>query len=497
MRRQALLLVCLAVLSVASGCGAGAPAGRTGHGVLVLAIDGLRADHLRCLGYDRETTPHLDRIAREGAVFARTVSAAPRRLPAHFALLTGQWPETAQRIADIQEADERRWSVPAGASRVAVEFLASGYRTAFFADHADLSPVYGIRAGFERFSAFDPALTWSPPEETGLHRIGPSFRAWLQERRRDDNWFAYVHLHDLERAWRFPNARRDAGFRPREGLDFAPPIGHTEPIFHAVPRSHWHGGARTIGEYRARYDGALRDLDDRVAHLRGDLERAGRWEDTTVCIVGTHGVQFGESGLIIDNGMLSVADVHVPWILKPAEGRGFELGQVIEHVASTIDVGPTLLELSDLPLSRRMHGRSQVGVLRGDEEPVREWAFTSCGLVRGFGVYGDRWAWELMTPWMAADRSLVQSWYGDTAEHHDLFERFYDWTAVPFPPLDREHSLPADVTAELRAAGSGWQKRVELLRRIQQFDVWESAEGLTPDEREELSSHGYLSDAAP
>jgi arylsulfatase A-like enzyme len=40
--------------------------------ILLFAIDSILADHMSCYGYPRLTTPHLDRFAREGALFEKT-----------------------------------------------------------------------------------------------------------------------------------------------------------------------------------------------------------------------------------------------------------------------------------------------------------------------------------------------------------------------------------------------------------------------------------------
>ena len=56
--------------------------------VLVILLDTLRADRLGCYGYDRPTSPVLDRLASEGVVFSDAWSAAPWTLPSHASLLS-------------------------------------------------------------------------------------------------------------------------------------------------------------------------------------------------------------------------------------------------------------------------------------------------------------------------------------------------------------------------------------------------------------------------
>ncbi|MEO2146369.1 MAG: sulfatase-like hydrolase/transferase, partial [bacterium] len=56
--------------------------------VLLISIDMLRADHLSCYGYERNTTPTIDGLAAEGVRFARHISSAPWTLPAHAAMFS-------------------------------------------------------------------------------------------------------------------------------------------------------------------------------------------------------------------------------------------------------------------------------------------------------------------------------------------------------------------------------------------------------------------------
>ena len=57
--------------------------------IVLLGIDSLSADHMSCYGYDRLTTPHIDRFAQSGTLFERTYSAHIPTTPAYGSMLTG------------------------------------------------------------------------------------------------------------------------------------------------------------------------------------------------------------------------------------------------------------------------------------------------------------------------------------------------------------------------------------------------------------------------
>jgi hypothetical protein len=58
------------------------------HAVLLIVIDTLRQDHLGCYGYHRNTSPFIDRLAKEGRVYTRAFSPVPVTLPAHACIFT-------------------------------------------------------------------------------------------------------------------------------------------------------------------------------------------------------------------------------------------------------------------------------------------------------------------------------------------------------------------------------------------------------------------------
>lgn len=62
-----------------------------GCNVILISADTLRADHLGCHGYWRETSPAIDRLARESLLFANAYSASAWTLPGHMTMLTGRY----------------------------------------------------------------------------------------------------------------------------------------------------------------------------------------------------------------------------------------------------------------------------------------------------------------------------------------------------------------------------------------------------------------------
>jgi hypothetical protein len=396
-----------------TACGGGNGSGEGGRGVLVIAIDGMRYDHTSLADWVNDTTPRLRELAEEGVVYENAWSAAPWSLPSHASILTGCDPLVSQRILppEFPPATHLRWHVPDAAPSLAVEFLRAGWTTAAFSDHLWIGRSFGFARGFGTF--VDRGTTAAgEASAVGIEGISNEFLAWLGERDRGENWFAYLHVGDVLRTWQNEHAAWDRRFPVRPGLDRLPPVAEAGNVFFAVPRTSWSGELRTLGEYEAVYDGALARIDDQLSRLFAKLEVRGLWERTTVVVVGTHGMDLGEAGLVLDSGTYADTDIHVPLVIRPAATRlGAPRGARRAEVVGTADLAPTLLEYVGLTAPEAMHGTSFLGsLLRG--EPTRGHALSCCGLQGGFAVVDAERCYEHVFPTEMGDARLRQSWFG-------------------------------------------------------------------------------------
>ena len=478
-----------------------------GRGVLLIAIDELRADHLSGAGYDRETTPQLDQLAEDGVSFEQTFSAAPLMIPAHTSLLTGCYPMVSRRRLPerIQIPESNRWLIPASVPHLAVEFLNAGYATAAFLDTEALLPFAGFDSGFQVFERDDSQNRRAAKERGGV-ALSSRLRDWLGDLPADRNWFAYLHLRDLDRIWNHSDPEWDDYFASRPNPSFIPPVGVTDKVFFKMPNSRWAGRLRTLEDYERGYDGALRRIDQNLGRLFRSLELEGRWTNTTISVVGSYGLQFGESGLIARSGMLSVPDLQVPWILRlsPSRAGGAEppkqraaSGTIFKHLASLVDVAPTLLDWEAISIPAGTHGRSHLPVLLGEQSKIRDYAFASGGLVNGAVAFGETWVFEELQ-FEAASADLRTQWFGTSDPDEALTQSgFYRYHKRPGRPFDRTSIKAAQdrpspkVARELSQALEQWQ--------LSTFATWAILQtGMLRDDahdqevRERLKELGYL-----
>ncbi|HED65618.1 MAG TPA: hypothetical protein ENJ09_08685, partial [Planctomycetes bacterium] len=404
-----------------------------GHGVLVVAVDGLRADHLGSFGYDRDTSPNLDALARSGVSFRDALACSPLTLPSHIGLLSGTEPFLAQRRLR-EDFGFERWNLAPRLPSLAVEFLAAGWRTAAFLGTPELGEVEGLRRGFLEWSTSKVPFD---PEEVGVRRL----LAWVRGQR-DRNWFAYIELADLSRAfgrsWTRAPSPWERYFEPRPSLSEIPPVASTDDVFFAIPNSSWRGGARPLGEYEALYDGEVRRVDAEIGAIIAGLRRLGLEETTTLAVVGVNGMQFGEAGLYLRSGLYSPADLRVPFLLRLRAGHAGTAGTVVRGLVSGLDLAPTLLESEGIAIPAGMRGVSRLAEALGRDEgahgPRR--VFVSCGLLGGGAVFEGSHAYELTLPGQLQKGSLRRSWFGALEPDAGALPvvRAYDFEETAFPP---------------------------------------------------------------
>ncbi|MFT4541560.1 MAG: arylsulfatase A-like enzyme [Planctomycetota bacterium] len=450
-----------------------------GRGVLVVAIDALRADHLPAGGYDRGTMPAVTQLnEREGFTFTNVWSPGPGVVPAHLALLTGCDPSVGRQPSLPMEngsvaAPLFNWIIPPDVPRLAEEFLAHGWMTGGFVDHPSIAGLRGFRQGFRDFADAGGAI--GDQSQNGERRIfgfeGVALRfvEWIKELDRDRDWFAYLHMNDLERLWSTDLSGLDRKFKKRPGYDLVPPAAAGQDVFFAVPRSRFGAGQSSIGEYLGLYDSAMSQLDKKLIRLFGVLQTQRRWQDTTIVIVGSYGLGFGEGGMIMTSGTLCPVDLHVPLLIRPAPSLGLAVGSSFDELASLLDLAPTLLDMHGLSVREGMHGQSLAPWMRAEVSEPREqdYLFASHGIYAGFAVTDGSWLLQVAEPGSRGPGALSSSWFGDNSSHRsEQHEVLYD-LSVELPPGKMSHGVQDPVrAAAMRAAGVEWFEWMTSLQRV-------------------------------
>lgn len=136
--------------------------------VLLIEADQWHHALLSCFGSDRVATPHLDALARAGAVFTRAVCQHPMCMPSRASMLSGQYPSTNKQWGFSGLCDARTpWMHRA--------FRAAGYKTG-------ASGKFHVACiGEPQWSEFDFAAPTLPEEENLAIPSGNHYRAYCEK----------------------------------------------------------------------------------------------------------------------------------------------------------------------------------------------------------------------------------------------------------------------------------------------------------------------------
>jgi arylsulfatase A-like enzyme len=331
-----------------------------GVNVLVVLMDAARASHLGCYGYDRPTTPEIDRLAREGVVFERAYAPAPFTVASVSSMWTSLYPD-AHHYGVRHDA-----SLPPEHTTLAEVLAEREVATAGFVANPSGGAPFGLARGFGEFHHLyedGGDRSFSIP---GAPEFRPGLRRWL-EQVRGRRFFGYVHYIEPH----FP-------YDPPPPFDLM--FGSDEPLAPAVRRDDtW---VRRVNAGRVRpspeevrhlvrlYDGNLAFVDREIGWLRRTLEELGLLENTVIVVTSDHGEDLYERGLIGHGGLVNEESLHIPLVVRFPAGRGLA-GLRIGGLVDLLDVAPTLADLFEVPASspgaRGFQGRSLLPLLAGAE----------------------------------------------------------------------------------------------------------------------------------
>jgi arylsulfatase A-like enzyme len=340
--------------------------------VIFYIIDGGGADYMSVYGYNRRTTPNLESIAAEGAIFERAYSNSS---------WTG--PSTASFLTSLQHSvlgglKNGRNPVPEQVLTMAEHMHRAGYQTAEFTSNSNAGRVSNLERGNDVFRDF--GIGHNSVSSVSLHE---DFWQWRKSYPAEPYWvhFQTTDVHN----WHKP-------VPPFAGLFISPERRRiADELIPRIQQLWWGadftGWDKKLGIDHVPFWTAQRDLHDetmvhqdyKLGRLVARLKAAGEWERTLLIIASDHSVAAGawDYSLFMRDPlpphvfhedlatpMLRSGVSRIPLIVVwPGHIAG---GQCFSQPVSMIDMLPTILDLVDLPMPEVMQGQSLAPLLLGE-----------------------------------------------------------------------------------------------------------------------------------
>ncbi len=401
---------------------------------LMVSMDTCRYDHTGLGGYERDTTPNLDALARQGQSFTHAYAQSNETLYSHSAIFTATYP------GDLAPLDDD-FHLPSEVRTLAEVLSLYDYDTAGFTGGAFMAAALGLGRGFEvyrdevHFGSF-------------FHSVQLA-SAWL-EQPHTEPFFLLVHGYDCHSPYVKPLffehlfdtdyqgiadeiiPRRDGVERIHQGQyypDLHPSFVTSADgrrylsddfFLDALPRAAAEQqpsrpvSERDLEHMVAHYDGGMAYADLYLGLLLAQLESQGLADDTVVIVFADHGEGLTDYGHFQHRPHLREHVIQVPLVFSAPDRFGLESREIHSFVRA-IDIAPTVLDLAGLTPLQGVPGQSLVPLMAGTGPGPNSPIFSQSRHQVGIRVPGEQLILDTraLTPDAARDPSADSSSYYD------------------------------------------------------------------------------------
>lgn len=314
--------------------------------VVMVSLDTLRADHIHSLGYERQTSPNFDELAKSSVLFEDCMAQAPHTRPSHLSMFESRNPafcgDSYPMLAEILHGE--------------------GYQTEAFTDGGHLSGKMGFSRGFDTYREY-----------------GQGFRAsfsdaaeWLQKEHAEP-FFLFLHTYDIHAPYDppapFKTMFTDPGYSgPMDGP------ATRQLIWKLRRRKQYRDfqGETLVpqadrAQFEALYDGEIRFVDEYLGRLVALLQEQKLWEHTILVVFSDHGEEFWDHGSVSHGHTLYQELLHAALLIHlPGDAYG---GTRIEKTVRLLDLSPTILGLLGLNPEESQQGDRLIPALMDGSPP--------------------------------------------------------------------------------------------------------------------------------
>jgi arylsulfatase A-like enzyme len=309
--------------------------------VVLITIDALRADHLSCYGYERNTSPNIDMVADRGYLFTRAIAPSSYTVPSMASLFTSTYPSNHGvlygRLAEIFpnvfknfETDVNH-AIPDELPTLADILGNHGYTTIGVSANLLLDESTGFASGFDHFEH----LVSLPAND-----VNNGVFSFADTIRKADKYFLWVHYMDPH----FPYHPREPWIDQYTSRALTSKFDLHEKTYMELMKyaPKLENDPQALTNLVALYDSEINFVDDHIGELIDDLDLGN---NTLIIITSDHGEEFLEHDCLTHGNNLYNSTIHIPLIIKLPNSAGKES---VEHCVNLVDILPTILQLLNI-----------------------------------------------------------------------------------------------------------------------------------------------------
>jgi arylsulfatase A-like enzyme len=349
--------------------------------LLLIGIDSLYARHMSCYGYERLTTPHIDKFAASGTLFENTFCPHVPTTPGYGSMLTGRdcfgTNTVALRHKGLMEG-----------TTLAEVLNEAGYNSCSIGFSGNPAA-----RGFQKYLNF---ANWGSlnegrsPKAQALNAVAlPELRSLAAD---DKPFFLFLRHMDPHSPY-LPPQPFDRMFY--EGDEFDPANKSMDPVFAFKPFADyfrtWMPPGLTDKDYViAQYDGAIAYMDACLQNIFTTLTELGLDDNTLVVLNSDHGETLYDHDCYFDHHGIYDNTLHIPLILR-FPGK-IPAGKRIAGYNQHKDLMPTILELLNVKTKLKFDGESLMQLVHGKKANIcSEFYITECTWMRKHGWRTPQW----------------------------------------------------------------------------------------------------------
>lgn len=351
--------------------------------LILIGIDSLRPDHMSLYGYNRLTTPHIDKFAARGTVFENAFSPHIPTTPGYGSMTTGMDCFGTNVVALRHEGGlgKHLQTLP--------ELLGKlGYNTTCVGFSGNPAS-----RGFQKYIDFEGWGSWEQGRSPKAENLNAVTIPELKRLAGQKEPFMLFMRHMDPHSPYLPPKPFDRMFYG--GNEFDPKNTSLKPVMTFKPFcdyfASWFPPGCTDKDYIiAQYDGALAYMDSCIANIFATIDSLGIEEETLVVIDSDHGETLYDHDCYFDHHGMYDCTLRIPLVfVHPGK---VPAGQRHRDICQMKDFMPTILELMDIKSRISFDGRSLVPLMEGKPRtPEPEFYITECTWMRKHGWRTPQW----------------------------------------------------------------------------------------------------------